>query len=203
MTAFFGHGIIRVMPNYRRAFQPGGTFFFTVVTCDRRPILCTEAARPILRAAISNCKALYPFTIGAFVLLPDHLHAIWTLPETDSGFSRRWGVIKLQFTKAWRDAGGDEQPVSIGKDHQRRAGVWQPRFMEHLIRDADDFNAHVDYVHYNPVKHGYAACPHVWPYSSFHRWVRDGYYETDWNCCCNKTQLKPPNFKGLDGSRME
>jgi len=164
------------MPDYRRAFQPGGTFFFTVVTYGRAPFLCHEPARRILRNAIDLCRAQHPFTIEAFVLLPDHLHAIWTLPPGDVDFSTRWGKIKKAFTTKWRAEGGKEASVSESLSRNRRAGIWQRRFWEHLIRDEADFARHLDYIHYNPVKHGCAPCPHDWPYSTFNRWTSRGAY---------------------------
>ena len=191
------------MPNYRRAVVPGGTFFFTVVTYDRTPFLCSDLARPILRRAIAECRQRWPFQIDAFVLLPDHLHAIWTLPAFDADFSRRWAWIKKTFTQRWRDAGGAEGAVGIGKRRDRRGGVWQQRFWEHTCVDADDLKNHVEYIHYNPVKHGYVNCPHAWPYSSFHRWVAEGVYPADWQCVCEGGHVTPPTFDGLPLGDME
>jgi putative transposase len=191
------------MPNYRRALVPGGTFFFTVVSFDRTPFLCSDLARPLLRAAIAECRERWPFRIEAFVLLPDHLHAIWTLPTYDADYSRRWAWIKKTFTQRWREAGGAEQPISDAKHHDRRGGVWQPRFWEHTSRDVDDLKNHVEYIHYNPVKHGYVQCPHAWPYLSFHRWVAEGRYPADWQCVCRGQQVTPPKFDDLPLGDME
>ena len=191
------------MPDYRRAFVPGGTFFFTLVTFDRAPILTEPAARSILRGAIETCRQRWPFDIDAFALLPDHLHAILTLPPGDADFSRRWALIKKEFTKQWLDAGGAARPVSAAKHRDRRAGVWQQRFWEHVVRDADDLHAHLDYVHYNPVRHGLAACPHAWPYSSFDRCRRAGFYEDDWLCTCAGRAATPPDFAHLPLRDME
>lgn len=117
------------------------------------------------------------------MLLPDHLHAIWTLPPGDEDYSKRWAWIKKEFTKAWLAMGGTEQPQSLGRLHDGRRGVWQPKFWEHTLEDEDDFERHFDYVHYNPVKHGLVQYPYQWPWSTFHRWVKAGVYSRDWGCC--------------------
>ncbi len=160
------------MPNYRRARIPGATYFFTVVTARRRPLLATAEAMAALRQSVVEVRRQWPFCIDAWVVLPDHMHAIWTLPMDDFDFSARWGRIKSGFTK------------SCGRAHASApghgAGLWQPRFWEHLIRDEADFAAHMDYTHYNPVKHGYVKRVIDWPCSSFHRCVQQGIYASDW-----------------------
>jgi putative transposase len=191
------------MPNYRRSFRPGGTFFFTVVTRDRQPIHCTDRARPLLRRAIHLCRERWPFDVDGFILMPDHLHSMWTLPEDDTDYSRRLAWIKREFTSSWLAAGGEEAIPLNGHFHQRRRGVWQPRFWEHTIRDEDDRNRHLDYMHYNPVKHGYAECPHDWPYSSFHRQVTLQNYPRDWQCRCNGGTPAELVFDGLPVDQME
>jgi putative transposase len=191
------------MPNYRRWVVPGGTFFFTVVTFERTPFLCSDPARPLLRRAITECRAQWPFQIDAFVLLPDHMHTIWTLPTGDTGYSQRWGWIKKTFTQLWREAGGAERAVSPAKRADRRGGLWQQRFWEHTVDDPRDFENHVEYIHYNPVKHGYVKCPHEWPYSSFHRWVAAGRYPADWLCVCGGQRVTPPKFDDLPLDDME
>lgn len=191
------------MPEYRRYYQPGGTFFFTVVTEARAPILCTDRARTLLRSAIHETRDRFPFTVDAFVLLPDHLHTIWTLPEADRDFSKRWSMIKRLFSKAWMSAGEQTQPVSSSRNRNRRLGVWQRRFWEHLIRDEADFERHCDYIHYNPVKHDRASCPHLWPHSTFHRFVEAGFYELYWCCACDGRMQRKPDFEGLRATAME
>ena len=166
--------------NYRRNYVPGATFFFTVVTFERIPFLCDERARRILRESIKACGRRWPFTIDSIVLLPDHLHCIWTLPPNDADFSKRWGWIKKEFTKTWIGADGRVGAVSPSKKRERRQGVWQPKFWEHTMRDDEDYVNHVDYIHYNPVKHGHVRSPADWPWSSFHRYVRMGAYPPDW-----------------------
>lgn len=168
------------MPNYRRYYVPGGTYFFTVVTCGRRPILCTDAGRAGLRAAIESVRADRPFELTAVALLPDHLHAIWTLPAGDADYSGRWGLVKERFTRAHLAGGGAEVGVSRARRRQRERGVWQPRFWEHTVRDEDDFKRCLDYTHWNPVKHGLVSRVRGWPWSSFGRYVALGEYEPDW-----------------------
>jgi putative transposase len=191
------------MPDYRRAYEPGGTFFFTVVTERRAPLLCTETARSILRGIIAECQKARPFALEAIVLLPDHLHALWALPDGDSDYSTRWASIKARFTHEWLATGGQEQRRTGSRVRSRRRGVLQRRFWEHLIRDEEDFARHLDYIHYNPVKHGQVACPHAWPYSSLDKWVGRGVYEASWLCMCNGETVTPPKFEGLDQRAIE
>jgi putative transposase len=168
------------MPNYRRAYVPGGMFFFTLVTERRTPFLTEPTARSLLRQAFLDCRSRWPFRVEAIVLLPDHLHTIWALPQGDTAYSLRWAWIKKEFTKAWVAGGGTEEVVSDSRRKNRRRGVWQRRFWEHSIGDEADLERHHDYIHYNPVKHGLVSAPKSWPYSSFHRFVRLGAYPTDW-----------------------
>jgi putative transposase len=167
------------MAEYRRYFVPGGTCFFTLVTQGRAGFLCHDAARPILGNVLRECRARWPFATVAMVLLPDHLHTLWALPEGDAGYPVRWASIKKEFTKRWLAAGGCEQAISDARRARRRRGVWQPRFWEHTIRDEVDFSDHFHYIHDNPVKHAVVPFPYQWPYWSFHRWVRAGVYTSD------------------------
>mgnify|MGYP003808201581 CR=1 FL=1 len=137
------------------------------------------------------------------VLLPDHVHMIWTLPCDNADFSRRMALLKKEFTKGWRGLNGLEQPVSPSRRRDRRCGVWQRRFWEHLIRDDNDFIRHCDYIHYNPVKHGLADCPHAWPYSSFHRFVQADVYPRDWRCACGAAPPPPPGFDDIAETARE
>lgn len=191
------------MPNYRRVLRPGGTFFFTVVTFERSPILCTDLARPLLRQAIAACRARWPFDIDAFILLPDHTHSIWTLPDGDTDYSRRWAWIKREFSSLWLAAGGNERQASKGQLRQRRRGVWQPRFWEHTVRDDEDLETHLNYIHYNAVRHGLARCPHEWAYSSFHRHVSLMNYDWHWQCRCDGRTPPAPDFTKLPLDDME
>jgi len=185
------------MPDYRRIFRPGGTFFFTVVTHQRRPFLCQPKARDLLRTAIEKVRGERPFDALAFVLLPDYFHYIWKLPDGDSDFSIRLACIKKEFTRLWMAGGGDEVSISTARKQHRERGIWQRRFWEHTIRDEDDLAHHVNYIHYNPVKHELAKCPHQWPFSSFHCWVEEGYYTADWLCDCRDQRPKPPSFDDI------
>jgi putative transposase len=146
------------MPNYRRALIPGGTYFFTVTLADRRLTLLSSHIDP-LRAAYVETAHGHPFETRAIVVLPEHLHAIWTLPPGDCEFSGRWKLIKERFSRAVR-----RLEPALGK-------VWQPRFWEHAIRDERDFEMHADYVHRNPVKHGFVQDAIEWPYSSIRRYI--------------------------------
>ena len=168
------------MPNWRRAYVPGGTFFFTVVTDGRQPLFGNAAARLALGEVMRQCRRAWSFELNAVVLLPDHLHAIWTLPRGDTNYSGRWAWIRREFTKRWLANGGGEQPVSEGRQRDGRRGVWQPKFWEHTLADEEDFERHFDYIHFNPVKHRYVTHPAAWPWSSFHRWVQAGVYPKTW-----------------------
>jgi putative transposase len=190
------------VPNYRRAFRPGGTFFFTLVTAGRTRLFSDGAARALLHQSIEGARRNRPFTIDAIVLLPDHLHTIWTLPDADADFSKRWASIKARFTRLWLSHGGADVALAPGRARKGGRGVWQERFWEHAIRDVDDLNRHLDYIHYNPVKHGFVACPHQWEWSSFRRCVDSGAYDADWQCCCG-AKPQPIDFSWADQFEME
>jgi putative transposase len=177
------------MPNYRRAIVPGGTFFFTVVTWQRRPVLCNPDLRAALREAITNVRGTHPVTIDAWVLLHDHLHCVWTLPDGDGDFAVRWAMIKRFVTRRTGFSGGGAQsapyearPHCVSRSRLKRheGRLWQRRFWEHQVRDLADLKRCLDYLHWNPVKHGLVARVADWPYSTFHRWVNDGMYPVDW-----------------------
>lgn len=160
------------MPNYRRNRGPGGSFFFTVNLADRRSdLLVREIAA--LRGCIRAVRTRMPFQIDAWVVLPDHMHCVWTLPENDGDFSSRWRAIHTRFTKALKKAEG------FGASESE---IWQPRFWEHTIRDDRDYRAHIDYVHFNPVKHGLVPHPAAWALSTFRRQVALGMYDPSWAC---------------------
>jgi putative transposase len=163
------------MTNYRRNLVPGGRFFFTVNLADRRSRLLTDQV-DLLRAAFGLVRGRHPFAIDAIVVLPDHLHAIWTLPEGDADYPSRWRLIKAAFSRALPGA----ESVSKSRLAKGERGVWQRRYWEHTLRDEDDFVRHVDYIHFNPVKHGHVRRVKDWPHSSFHRMVRLGHYPQDW-----------------------
>jgi putative transposase len=191
------------VPNFRRSFVPGGTYFFTVVTDRRAPIFDDPRARRILGAALRECRERRPFRTVAIVLLPDHLHAIWALPPGDDAYPRRWNRIKARFTRSWLADGGTEQSVTAGRRRDGRRGVLQPKYWEHTIRDEHDLERHVEYVHFNPVRHGLVTCPRDWPYSSFRHWVRAGDYPADWGCGALGDRPRRLAFDDLDATAVE
>ncbi len=168
------------MSRYRRAKVAGGCYFFTVVTERRQPILTDESVRVALRGAIEKVREKYPFFINAWVLLPDHLHAIWTLPPGEANFSLRWRLIKTYVTRTCGELYFNPELLTARRDTKNCGTLWQHRYYEHLIRDEMDFIRHVDYVHFNPVKHSLVENVRDWPYSSFHRYCTLGVYEWDW-----------------------
>lgn len=155
------------MPNYRRLRQQGGTYFFTQVTGDRFPWLDGEIGRKALRNAIDSVRINHPFEVQGIVLLPDHIHCIWTLPQGEDDFPTRWRLLKTYVTNQL-------------KGRYPKDSIWQKRYWEHLIRDETDLENHLNYIHYNPVKHGLCKAPKDWAYSSFHRFVSQGIYPQDW-----------------------
>ncbi|MEW6689402.1 MAG: transposase [Pseudomonadota bacterium] len=160
---------------YRRAEVSGASYFFTVNLADRSQALLVDHA-DVLRTVIREVQSRHPFRIDAMVVLPDHLHAIWTLPENDRDFSTRWMLIKAGFSR--------RLPVSEERNRSRMTkgerGIWQRRFWEHLLRDEKDYERHLDYIHYNPVKHGYVKRPVDWPHSSIHQFIARGIMGLDW-----------------------
>lgn len=163
---------------YRRSRAKGGTYFFTVVTYKRRKILCIPDSISLLRNVFGRVMGQHPFRIDAFILLPDHLHCIWTLPDGDSDFSKRWRLIKSQFSRESDDL--YKNRPSASREKKKEQAVWQRRFWEHQICDEEDLIRHVEYIHYNPVKHGLVGAPRDWEYSSFHRYVSKGVYDDGW-----------------------
>jgi putative transposase len=163
------------MTNYRRSGIAGATYFFTVNLADRSQTLLTDHIAS-LRSAFEYTRERHSFIVDAIVVLPEHLHAIWTLPEGDSDFALRWRLIKTAFSRALPH--GEQRSESRQSKGER--GIWQRRYWEHLIRDEADFARHVDYIHINPVKHGLVARVADWTHSSFHRYVRAGILPMDW-----------------------
>ncbi len=161
---------------YRRVLVEGGSYFFTVVTHQRKPVFENERAIVLLHEAIAKIQTRHPFEIDAQVILPDHLHALWTLPKGDADFSKRWQLIKEAFTRAYVK---NLQQTGIAREGASQP-VWQNRFWEHSVRDERDFSTHLDYIHLNPVQHGFVNAPRDWPHSSFQQWVERGVYEPNW-----------------------
>ena len=161
--------------HYRRSRTEGGTYFFTVNLADRTSDLLVreiDALRSVLRTA----RQRHPFTIVAMVVLPDHLHALWRLPPADADFPVRWSLIKAAFSRRLPQG----ERICQSRKMKRERGIWQRRYWEHLIRDDSDLAKHVDYIHYNPVKHGYVARAADWRYSSIHRYISQGWLTADW-----------------------
>lgn len=185
------------MSNYRRAWIPGGTFFLTIVTHRRQPLFREGERVEQLRQAIAIVKTETPFEIVAAVVLPDHLHFIWKLPSGDTNFSRRVGRLKVLFTRSLFGVGASARADSESRRKHRESDVWQRRFWEHTIRNETELESCLNYIHYNPVKHGLVSCPHQWEYSSFHTWVKRGQYSFDWGCTCQGQPSPNLNFKNL------
>jgi putative transposase len=164
----------RSMVNYRRNLVPGGTFFFTVALVDRRSDRLTSHIAA-LGDAFRKAQAERPFAVDAIVVLPDHLHSIFPLPPGDADFSHRWRRIKTVFTERLRRDG-----IDLPARDSAGFALWQRRFWEHTVRDAADYARHVDYIHNNPAKHGYVTNPGDWPYSSLHRFIRQGILADGW-----------------------
>ena len=170
------------MSNYRRAYLPGGIYFFTVVTFNRVPVFTDENRIEVLRQAFRKVMAARPFQIDAMVILPEHLHCIWRMPEGDADYSSRWREIKKAASRQ----------ISMATNARNERMVWQRRFWEHAIRDEEDWRKHVDYIHYNPVKHGLASRPGAWAWSSFGNAVSKGWYEESWG------SNEPMTIAGMD-----
>jgi putative transposase len=164
------------MTNYRRANVSGATWFFTVNLAERKGNRLLIERIDELRKAFRYVKERHPFQIEAIVILPNHLHCIWTLPPDDADFSVRWNLIKGQFSRSISQ--GERRSKSRIKRRER--GLWQRRFWEHLIRDEEDLIKHIEYIHWNPVKHGWVQKVSDWPHSSFHHFVARGVCLPNW-----------------------
>lgn len=172
----------------------GGTFFLTLVTYNRIPLFSNPENVRHLRCAVAAIKSEMPFEVVGAVVLPEHIHFLWTLPCGDYAYAKRVGRLKVLVTQSLRGKQSLPQNVSLSRSKHRESDVWQRRFWEHTIRDEADFERHLDYIHYNPVKHHLAPCPHLWRHSSFHTWVRKGIYVVDWGCICSGGQPRIPDF---------
>ena len=164
------------MPDYRRAWHPGGTYFFTVNLLQRQANDLLTGHIDALRESVISVRRRHPFSIHGWVVLPDHLHCVIELPSNDADFATRWRLIKMGFSKALPPL----ERRSRVRINRGERGIWQRRYWEHLIRDEADFRAHMDYVHINPVKHGLVERVRDWPHSTFHRLAERGVYPPDW-----------------------
>jgi putative transposase len=164
------------MPMYRRVWEPGGCYFFTVNLQQRGDNDLLVRHVDILRESVRKVRSAHPFRIHGWVVLPGHLHCVLQLPDADDDFIRRWRLIKSTFSRKIPHL-EHRNPSRIKREER---AIWQRRFWEHCIRDEQDYRAHMDYVHINPVKHGLVSRVQDWPYSTFHHWVRRGVYAVDW-----------------------
>ena len=167
------------MSRYIRSNIAGGTFFFTVTLQDRRARWLTDYADD-LRQCVTDVRNRHSFEVDAMVVMPDHLHALWTLPVDDDNFATRWMLVKQAFTKRLRARGALDGSSGQARRANGEVTLWQRRYWEHQIRNEDDYARHVDYIHFNPVKHGLVRRAIDWPHSSFHRFVRKGRLPADW-----------------------
>lgn len=164
------------MTNYKRNKTQGGMYFFTLVLSQRHNTNLLIDHFDLLKSSIKKVKSKYPFLLPAIVVLPDHLHMVMLLPKGDDDYAMRVRLIKTYFTKALNIT----VLVSSSMSRKNEKGIWQRRFWEHLIRDEDDLHRHIDYIHYNPVKHGYCQRVTDWRYSTFHNYVSRGVYSHSW-----------------------
>lgn len=167
------------MSRYIRSKIKGGVYFFTATTLNRQPILTKPPFIHALKSAIQTTQQIYPFHIDAWVVLPDHMHCIWTLPDTDDDYSKRWSIIKRKVSSTCMN---HFQATLKSRSHsiRRESGLWQRRFWEHQIRNERDYQTHMDYIHWNPVKHGLVQSVRDWPYSTFHKLVKRDVYPVNW-----------------------
>ncbi|NJA05170.1 transposase [Methylococcaceae bacterium WWC4] len=162
--------------DYRRIWHPGGTYFFTINLLQRKGSDLLVRHVQTLRESVKIVKANHPFEIHGWVVLPEHMHCVIELPANDSDYATRLRLIKIGFSKALPKI----ERRSAVRINRGERGIWQRRYWEHLIRDEADFQAHLNYIHFNPVKHGWVKQVKDWPYSTFHRWVKRGVYPLNW-----------------------
>ncbi|WP_366145443.1 transposase [Methylovulum sp.] len=190
------------MTEYRRFRHPGTTWFFTLNLAGRRGNRLLTDRTDLLRAAFPHVKVKHPYGINASVVLPDHLHCILPLPDGDSDFSTRWGLIKAHFSRHLEKLSGFQKAVQNGAGEACTHGAWQRRFGEHLIRDEADYRQHIGYIHWNPVDHGWTQSVKDWPYSSFHRYVRRGVHPENWANDVNVSNVTAGGSDANDAMRF-
>ncbi len=165
------------MSYYRRNQQAGATYFFTLCLRDRKSRILVDYI-DVLRLAYRKTQRKKPFITEAIVILPDHIHALWTMPTEDDDYPSRVRLFKSHFTRQLPVV--MKQTDNKNRQTHKQTGIWQLRYWEHTIRDEYDFINHANYIHYNPIKHGYVKNVADWKYSTFHRYVKKGLYEKDW-----------------------
>jgi len=185
------------MSEYRRFYREGSIIFLTIVTYNRQPIFKDEKNIALLRQVTAIVKSEMPFEILGAVILPDHLHFLWQLPPDNGDYSKRVGRLKALFTKSFKQKNNLIQEVPRSRIQHRESNIWQ-RFWDHHIRNEQDFEQHLNYIHYNPVKHNLVSCPHFWQYSSFDLWVKKGVYSSQWACICDDNNRKIPDFSSIN-----
>jgi putative transposase len=168
------------MPNYHRILEKGGTYFLTLVIYQRRKVFSTPEMRDLFRESVNHVMTFHPFSLEAYCILPDHIHLILRLPENDADYSMRVRLIKTRFTKGYLQHIDKIEPRGESRNKRREANVWQRRFWEHFIQYDDDLHRHIEYIHYNPVKHGVVGNVRDWPDSSFMDYVKAGIYDLEW-----------------------
>ena len=178
------------MPEYRRVYLKGGIYFITIVTNNRKPLFWSSTARQILHLAWLDVAKRFPFSTLAVCLLPEHIHTIIQCPETDADYPMRIREIKRLFTAGYKQRFGLPEVDNASRTRKNEAAIWQRRYWEHTIRDEEDLHRHLDYIHYNPVKHGWVRNVRDWEWSSFHRYVRMGWYDLDWGSEVREKDLK-------------
>jgi putative transposase len=160
---------------YRRSQSAGGTYFFTLNLADRSSDLLVRHI-DLFRVVLAQVKQAHPFALVAMVVLPEHLHAIWRLPEDDADYPMRWSLIKAGLSRRMEK----DERISASRAAKRERNIWQRRYWEHQIRDESDLARHVDYIHYNPVKHGWVKQPIDWPHSTLHGYIDRKIIAPDW-----------------------
>jgi len=181
------------MSEFRRVKIKGGTYFFTIVTFQRQKLFQLPVARDLFLDSVEHIRNFHLFKVLAFCILPDHIHFIWQLSQDDENYSSHISQIKRRFSRNYTKIFGIPIPKNESQIKRREVAIWQRRFWEHLIRDEDDLYQHIDYIHYNPVKHGLVDCVGDWECSSFHDYVREGIYDVMWGES-NKLDEKSNNF---------
>jgi len=174
---------MRIMPDYRRFYIPNSITFITCVTRDRYPYLKSKSDIDLFFSTLARVKEIKPFELMAYVVLPDHFHWLMKVDQSSGNFSKVMHSIKRNFTQNYKQAHNVQKSISI----------WQRGFWDHVIRDERDLEIHLDYIHWNPIKHGCVNKPSNWPYSTYRDWEGMGIYDLGWGC----VEI-PENISGLN-----